>query len=130
MSGVGSGTGTKGQAAETAAELLAAGAVLPPGTSDAGERAVPLTARAYRHPGLEDRVVVRLVTAELGVAEDAAAGFLGLEPAAEPAVVGLGVRQALGFPEWVLVHYPQDGHHALGIVPELERAARQAKTKP
>ncbi|QFR02348.1 DNA-binding protein [Streptomyces phaeolivaceus] len=111
-------------------ELLAAGGVLPPDTEGAGERAVPLTARTYRHPGLEDRVVVRLVAGELGAAEDLAAGYLGLEQDAEPAVVGLGLRQSLGFPEWVLVHHPADGHHALGIVPDLERAARQVKSKP
>ncbi|WP_405651552.1 DNA-binding protein [Streptomyces sp. NBC_00019] len=111
-------------------ELLTAGAVLPPDTEGGGERAVPLTARAYRHPGLDDRVVVRLVAGELGAAEDLAAGFLGLEPDGEPAVVGLGLRQSLGFPEWVLVHHPEDGHHALGVVPDLERAARQAKSRP
>lgn len=111
-------------------EMLAAGAVLPPDTEGAGERAVPLTARTYRHPGLDDRVVVRLVAGELGAAEDLAAGFLGLEQDAEPAVVGLGSRQSLGFPEWVLVHHPGDGHHALGVVPDLERAARQAKSRP
>ncbi|MFF3412254.1 DNA-binding protein [Streptomyces sp. NPDC002742] len=111
-------------------ELLAAGAVLPPDTDDAGERGVPLTARTYRHPGLDDRVVVRLVAGELGAAEDLAAGFLGLEQDAEPAVVGFGPRQSLGFPEWVLVHHPKDGHHALGVVPDLERAARQAKSRP
>ncbi|MEH0432801.1 DNA-binding protein [Streptomyces stelliscabiei] len=111
-------------------DVLAAGGVLPADTEGAGERAVPLTARTYRHPGLEDRVVVRLVAGELGAAEDLAAGFLGLEQDAEPAVVGLGLRQSLGFPEWVLVHHPADGHHALGVVPDLERAARQAKTKP
>lgn len=111
-------------------ELLAAGAVLPPDTEGAGERAVPLTARTYRHPGLDDRVVVRLVAGELGAAEDLAAGFLGLEQDAEPAVVGLGLRQSLGFPEWVLVHHPEDGHHALGVVPDMERAARQAKSRP
>ncbi|MEU7323786.1 DNA-binding protein [Streptomyces griseoviridis] len=111
-------------------EMLTAGAVLPADTEGAGERAVPLTARAYRHPGLDDRVVVRLVAGELGAAEDLAAGFLGLAPDAEPAVVGLGLRQSLGFPEWVLVHHPQDGHHALGVVPDLERAARQVRSKP
>ncbi|MGK5530929.1 DNA-binding protein [Streptomyces sp. URMC 129] len=111
-------------------ELLRAGAVLPPGTRGAGERAVPLTARGYRHPALDGRVVVRLVAEELGAAEDLAAGFLGLEPDGEPAVVGLGTRQALGFPEWVLAHHPEDGQHALAIVPELERVARQAKSKP
>ncbi|QDY81428.1 DNA-binding protein [Streptomyces qinzhouensis] len=111
-------------------DMLAAGAVLPPDTRDAGERAVPLTARGYRHPGLDDRVVVRLVAGELGAAEDLAAGFLGLERDGEPAVVGLGLRRSLGFPEWVLVHHPSDGHHALGVVPDLERAARQVKSRP
>lgn len=113
-----------------AEELLRAGAVLPQDTEGAGERAVPLTARTYRHPGLDDRVVVRLVAAELGAAEDLAAGFLGLVPDREPEVVGLGSRRSLGFPEWVLVHHPEDGHHALAVVPELERTARQAKSKP
>ncbi|MFJ7126083.1 DNA-binding protein [Streptomyces sp. NPDC098101] len=113
------------------AELLAAGAVLPADTEGAGASAVALTARTYRHPVLgEDRVVVRLAAAELGPAEDLAAGFLGLEPHGEPAVVGLGRRRELGFPEWVLVHHPEDGHHALAVVPELDRLARQAKTKP
>ncbi|NML52581.1 DNA-binding protein [Streptomyces sp. R302] len=112
-------------------ELLNAGAVLPVGTEGAGPSAVDVTARAYRHPVLgEERVVVRLTAAELGAAEDLAAGFLGLEPAGEPVVVGLGRRQELGFPEWVLVHHPEDGHHALAVVPELDRLARQAKSKP
>jgi len=114
-----------------ASELLAAGAVLPPGTGDAGDRAVPLTARAYCHPALEDgRVVVRLVSAELGAAEDQVTSFLGLEPHGEPEVVGLGRRASLGFPEWVLAHRPEDGHHALAVMPELERIARRAKTRP
>ncbi|WP_192582565.1 DNA-binding protein [Streptomyces triticiradicis] len=111
-------------------ELLTAGAVLPPDTEDAWESAVPLTARTYRHPGLDDRVVVRLVAGELGAAEDLAAGFLGLEQDTEPVVVGFGPRQSLGFPEWVLVHHPEDGHHALRVVPDLERAGRQVKSRP
>ncbi|MFF7176965.1 DNA-binding protein [Streptomyces sp. NPDC008121] len=105
--------------------------MLPVGTEDAGASAVALTARSYGHPVLgEDRVVIRLAAAELGPAEDLAAGFLGLEPQGEPVVVGLGRRRELGFPEWVLVHHPEDGHHALAVVPELDRLARQAKTKP
>ncbi|MCH0565909.1 MULTISPECIES: DNA-binding protein [unclassified Streptomyces] len=121
---------TTARAALDPEELLAAGAVLPPGTEGAGARAVELTARAYRHPGLADRTVVRLVPGPLGAAEDLAAGFLGMQPYRQPEVVGLGARQALGFPEWVLVHHPQDGHRALDLVPELERAAQRAKTKP
>ncbi|MFE5540042.1 DNA-binding protein [Streptomyces sp. NPDC056519] len=126
-------TGTAGTA-QTAELLLKAGAVLPNGTEGAGPSAVDLTARTYRHPALPDgRVVVRLAAAELGPAEDLAAGFLGLVPdeaEGAPPVVGLGQRQALGFPEWVLVHHPKDGHHALAVVPELDRLARTAKTKP
>ncbi|GAA0937271.1 DNA-binding protein [Actinocorallia libanotica] len=111
-------------------ELLDAGAVLPPGTGGGGDRAVPLAARTYRHPALEGRTVVRLVDAGLSAAEDLAAGFLGLEPEGEPEVVGVGLRATLGFPEWVLAHHPEDGHHALAVVPEMDRITRRAKTKP
>ncbi|GAA0937299.1 DNA-binding protein [Actinocorallia libanotica] len=113
-----------------ASELLAAGAVLPLGSEGAGEQAVPLAARRYRHPALDGRVVVRLAPVELGEGEDQAAGFLGMERLGEPRMVGIGQRAALGFPEWVLAHRPQDGHHALAVVPELERITQRAKTRP
>ncbi|MFI0794522.1 hypothetical protein ACH4OY_17830 [Micromonospora rubida] len=115
---------------DSAASLLAAGAVLPTDTAGAGDRAVPLTARTYRHPALDDRPVVRLVDAALGEGEDIAVGFLGLTPAAEPAVVGLGPRRPLAFPEWVLVHHPADGRHALSVVPELQKLAKQVRSRP
>ncbi|WP_433385574.1 hypothetical protein [Micromonospora sp. KLBMP9576] len=124
-------TGMTTSAGEESAEsLLAAGAVLPTGTAGAGDRAVPLTARTYRHPALDDRPVVRLVDAALGEGEDIAVGFLGLAPAAEPAVVGLGPRRPLAFPEWVLVHHPADGRHALVVVPELQKLAKQVRSRP
>ncbi|MET7705793.1 hypothetical protein [Micromonospora sp. NPDC005413] len=115
---------------ELAESLLAAGAVLPTGTAGVGDRAVPLTARTYRHPALDDRPVVRLVDAALGEGEDMAVGFLGLTPGAEPAVVGLGQRRPLAFPEWVLVHHPTDGRHALAVVPELQKLAKQVRSQP
>ncbi|NBE84180.1 DNA-binding protein [Micromonospora rubida] len=121
-------TTTSGE--HSAASLLAAGAVLPTDTAGAGDRAVPLTARTYRHPALDDRPVVRLVDAALGEGEDIAVGFLGLTPAAEPAVVGLGPRRPLAFPEWVLVHHPADGRHALAVVPELQKLAKQVRSRP
>ncbi|MFG1889203.1 hypothetical protein ACGFIR_15210 [Micromonospora sp. NPDC049051] len=120
-------TTTDGQSAES---LLAAGAVLPSGTAGAGDRAVPLTARTYRHPALDDRPVVRLVDAALGEGEDIALEFLGLTPGAEPVVVGLGPRRPLAFPEWVLVHHPADGRHALAVVPELQKLAKQVRSRP
>ncbi|WP_106400167.1 DNA-binding protein [Actinocorallia populi] len=109
---------------------LPRGAVLPLGTEGAGERLAPLAARGYRHPALAGRVVVRLVPAEQIEGADLAARFLGLEGFGEPETVALGPRTALGFPEWVLAHHPEDGHHALAVVPELERIARRARSKP
>ncbi|MEV7231883.1 hypothetical protein AB0M79_33490 [Polymorphospora sp. NPDC051019] len=121
---------TTGSGEESTDSLLAAGAVLPADTAVAGDRAVPLTARTYRHPALDDRPVVRLVDAALGEGEDIAVGFLGLAPGAEPAVVGLGLRRPLAFPEWVLVHHPADGRHALAVVPELQKLAKQVRSRP
>ncbi|MFG3417591.1 hypothetical protein ACIBTZ_00805 [Micromonospora sp. NPDC049460] len=115
---------------DSAESLLTAGAVLPIDTAGAGDRAVPLTARTYRHPALDDRPVVRLVDAALGEGEDIAVGFLGLAPGAEPAVVGLGPRRPLAFPEWVLVHHAADGRHALAVVPELQKLAKQVRSRP
>ncbi|MEW2134113.1 hypothetical protein [Streptomyces sp. NPDC005435] len=113
----------------TLAALLEAGAVLPPG-STAREDADTLTVRTYTHPALDGRQVVRLVPGTLGEAEDLALEFLGL--AREPAAPNVGQvrRETLGFPAWALVHDPANGHHALALVKDVERLARQAKSRP
>ena len=112
-------------------EIITAGGLIPvvdpapdrPGTD-------VITARSYRHPAMDGRVVVRLVPAALGTAEDLATEFLGLTPAAEPEPVGIGRRHALGFPAWALVHDPGNGRHALAMVKDMERLARLAASKP
>ncbi|GHB15384.1 DNA-binding protein [Streptomyces viridiviolaceus] len=111
-----------------AEELLRAGAVLPPGTTGAGDRAVPMVTQAYRHPGLDGRIVVRLSAAEGNGGPGT--GFLGLEPAGEPVEVGLGQPRALGFPEWVLVRHPSDGHLAMSLVEEMNKVARTVRSRP
>ncbi|MEV5956070.1 hypothetical protein AB0M11_20245 [Streptomyces sp. NPDC051987] len=113
----------------TTAALLDAGAVLPPGTT-AREDADVLTARTYTHPALDGRAVVRLVPGTLGDAEDLALEFLGLAREPEAPEVGQVRRETLGFPAWALVHDPANGHHALALVKDVERLARQAKSKP
>ncbi|WP_327312941.1 hypothetical protein [Streptomyces sp. NBC_01235] len=113
----------------TAAALLDAGAVLPPG-STAREDADSLTVRTYTHPALDDRRVVRLVPGTLGEAEDLALDFLGLSRDAETPEVGQVRRETLGFPAWALVNDPANGHHALALVKDVERLARQAKSRP
>jgi hypothetical protein len=88
-------------------------------------------ARRYAHEVLpDDRVVVRLVPAALGEAEDLAMEFLGFTAAGAATPVGTGVRQALGFPAWALINDPANGRHALAMVKEMERLARVAKAKP
>ncbi|CAL9642767.1 hypothetical protein [Streptomyces sp. enrichment culture] len=113
----------------TAAALLDAGAVLPPGTT-AREDADTLTVRTYTHPALDERRVVRLVPGTLGEAEDLALEFLGLEREPEAPEVGQVRRETLGFPAWALVNDPANGHHALALVKDVERLARQAKSRP
>ncbi|KOX28814.1 hypothetical protein ADK67_11400 [Saccharothrix sp. NRRL B-16348] len=108
--------------------LLAAGAVLP-GTDDVGEDRDTITARHYAHAGLDGRVVVRLVPAVLGRAEDLTCEYLGFDAPARIADVGTGKRSALGFPAWALVHDPANAHHALNLVKDVERLARTAKSK-
>ncbi|BCY07150.1 hypothetical protein [Actinoplanes sp. L3-i22] len=88
-----------------------------------------ITARAYRHPVLDGRTVVRLVGATVGPAEDLTMEFLGFTPAGVTDV-GHGERQALGFPAWALVHDPANGRHALALVKEMAKLARVARGKP
>ncbi|MFJ4468091.1 hypothetical protein ACIP2X_11535 [Streptomyces sp. NPDC089424] len=113
----------------TAAALLDAGAVLPPGTTGR-EDADVLTVRTYTHPALDERQVVRLVPGTLGEAEDLALDFLGLAREPEVREVGQVRRETLGFPAWALVNDPANGHHALALVKDVERLARQAKSRP
>ncbi|WP_329165738.1 hypothetical protein OG709_10390 [Streptomyces sp. NBC_01267] len=105
--------------------LLEAGAVLPAG----GAEGDALTARAYEHPVLEGRTVVRLVPEAIGPAEDLALEYLGFGAAA-PVVVGRVKRRSLGFPAWALVNDPANGHHALAVVKEMERLTRLVTSKP
>ncbi|MDT0397872.1 hypothetical protein [Streptomyces edwardsiae] len=113
----------------TCAALLDAGAVLPPGTTGR-EDADVLTARTYTHPALDERRIVRLVPGTLGEAEDLALDFLGLAREPETREVGQVRRETLGFPAWALVNDPANGHHALALVKDVERLARQAKSRP
>ncbi|MER7964780.1 hypothetical protein [Streptomyces ardesiacus] len=116
-------------ATASASALLEAGALLPPGMS-AREDADTLTVRTYTHAALGERSVVRLVPGTLGEAEDLALDFLGLVRDAETPEVGQVRREALGFPAWALVNDPANGHHALALVKDVERLARQAKSRP
>src|SRR5688500_5314307 len=99
------------------AGLLAAGCILPATTKTPPSEPVELvTARAYRHPALGDRPVVRLVQTVVAPAEDLTLEFLGFGPPAVTKDVGLSRRRALGFPGWALVHDPDNAGFALAVV--------------
>ncbi|MFF0444971.1 hypothetical protein ACFYT4_00870 [Streptomyces sp. NPDC004609] len=98
------------------------------GAGDAA-RGDRLTARAYVHPALDGRTVVRLVPEAIGPAEDLALEYLGFGTG-ESVPVGRVKRQSLGFPAWALVNDPKHGHHALAVVKEMERLTRLVATKP
>ncbi|WP_033400037.1 hypothetical protein [Actinokineospora enzanensis] len=114
--------------ATTDSALLAAGAVLP-GAQAPGDDRDTLVARHYTHPALDDRVVVRLVPAVLGEAEDLSCEYLGFAAPARVEPVGTARREALGFPAWALINDPANGHHALALVKEIERLDRVAKSR-
>ena len=110
--------------------ILDAGGILPGDVLPARDDVDLLTARRYAHPVLgPEHPIVRLVPAGLGAAEDLAMEFLGCAVETQTPV-GVGVRQALGFPAWALVNDPANGRHALAMVKEMERLARVAKSKP
>ncbi|MEV4510438.1 hypothetical protein AB0K00_15905 [Dactylosporangium sp. NPDC049525] len=109
--------------------LLDAGAVRPSGAGLAQDTIDTLTTRAYRHPVLGERTVVRLVPGTLGPAEDLTMEFLGFAAPETVTEVGVVRQQALGFPAWALVHDPANGHHALALVKDIERLVRIAKSR-
>ncbi|MFI1888463.1 hypothetical protein [Streptomyces jumonjinensis] len=148
---IGTGTGTtsaQSTAGGSMDGLLETGGVLPlggysdgaagasgaDGASGAGSRrraeAVDvLTARAYGHQALDGRTVVRLVPESIAPAEDLALEYLGFTGSGS-APVGLVKPRSLGFPAWALVNDPAQGRHALAVVKEMERLARQVSSKP
>jgi hypothetical protein len=109
--------------------LLDAGAVLRDAVDVAKDTIDTLTTRAYRHPVLGERTVVRLVPGTLGQAEDLTMEFLGFTVPETVAEVGVVRQQALGFPAWALVNDPANGHHALALVKDIERLVRVAKSR-
>ncbi len=81
-----------------------------------------LTAAAYTLPG---RTIVRLVPEALTEAEDRTLDTIGAQPVSH-APVGYTTPRAIGFPAWPILSDPDNAHHALHLVGELEWARRRA----
>ncbi|HEY0192523.1 MAG TPA: hypothetical protein VGC42_15495, partial [Kofleriaceae bacterium] len=111
------------------AEVLRPGELAPVG-AEAGAPVDPVVARAYQHPVLPGRVVVRLAAQPVTLADDLEMRMLGFGPGADRGPVAQQRRRPLGFPGWCLVHDPDHARHALEVVGELKQLARLAGTRP
>ncbi|MDO5098835.1 MAG: hypothetical protein Q4D85_08750 [Corynebacterium sp.] len=88
---------------------------------------VPLAAVTYsstitRHP------VVRLVPEPLIAAETIMLGGFGFHEDSHT-TVGYTPARAIGFPAWPILTDPDNAHHALNLVKDVEWARRKAKTE-
>lgn len=115
----------------TTAALLEGGALLDPTTKTPKGAAVDMVSvRAYRHPALGERKVVRLTPEALAPGDDLEMEFLGFDAPVVTKKVAKQRRRALGFPGWALIHDPKHARYALEVVKELKKHARRARTKP
>lgn len=98
-------------------------------TKTATDSSVPLVAASFTHAALSGRAIVQLAPEPLAEAEELALGVTGLEPAGR-VEVGHTRRRAIGFPAWPILNDPENAHHALNLVADLERAGKYAGSKP
>lgn len=92
------------------------------------EQTQHLTAATYTLPG---RTIIRLVPDALVEAEDHTLATIGAQPVSHTPV-GYTTPRAIGFPAWPILSDPDNAHHALHLVGDLEWARRRAgsaKTK-
>jgi hypothetical protein len=90
----------------------------------------PVRARRYLHPALAGRTVVCLAGETVAVAEDRLLAFIGFNPAEVDGPLARTPRRRLGYVEWVLINDPDRAGAALALAPEVERAARLARSRP
>ncbi len=118
-------------ATERLVELLRAGALLAHDPATLSRLpADPVSARAYTHPALGDRVVVRLTSDPVAAGEDLVHRFLGFGEPRVVARVAARARRALGFPAWALVNDPKNARHALDVLGEMRQGIRRARSRP
>ena len=75
---------------------------------------------------INDRLLVRLIPEKLNQAETLTLGSLGVSAGASRPV-GAAASRAVGFPAWPIINDPDNAHHALNLVGDLEWARRNAQ---
>ena len=111
-------------------ERLVAGGIALSGATVKDVATSPLEARAYAHPALPGRTVVRLTPGAIGDATDVEMSVLGFGAPTTKTEVGTTALRALGFPEWCVVNDRKHARFALEVMQEFRKSARKIKSKP
>ncbi len=114
----------------TNAQLRVGGFVLPDVQVSADIPVDIVDARAFVHPGLPGREIVRLTPRALALGEDAAMDTLGFALQNVSTGIAIAQQKSLGFPNWVLVHAPKDAGQALAVARKFRKESRKASAKP
>ena len=107
--------------------MSAVSPILPVGHAD--DSMVPVMAQESISSIIGKRVVVRLVQEPLLEANSFVQKYLGLETR-DSYNVGMALPRAEGFPEWPIIIDPDNAHHALNLVSDVEWARRMVATQP
>jgi hypothetical protein len=114
-----------------AAATIAAGGIVAKGVKlPADERPSMVSARAYPHPAIAGKVIIRIEPDAVADGVDAEMEAFGF---GEPEVTkDLGVvrHRTLGFPAWALVNDPKKAKIALGVTEDLRKAKKMVVSKP
>jgi hypothetical protein len=110
---------------------LGAGGIVALGAKLAeDQRASAVTARAYSHPALDGKVIIRLEPDAVAAGTDAEMAAFGFgEPDASKPLGQVRFR-TLGFPAWALVNEPKKAKAALDVTDEMRKAKRMVQAKP
>ncbi|UJR85121.1 hypothetical protein [Sandaracinus amylolyticus] len=98
--------------------------------ADAGEVGERVDARAYAHPLLPGRVVVRVEPRSLGAAADAEMTLHGFAAPEVTTDVARGATRSVGLVGWAITNDPRNARVAIDLRRELEQAMRRAASKP
>src|SRR5512140_1879906 len=113
------------------AQSLAAGGIVALGAKrPAEERTTAVAARAYPHPALDGKIIVRLEPEAAAEGTDAEMAAFGFGAPKVSAALGTVRYRTLGFPAWGLVNAPKQGKVALGVMEDVRKAKRLVSAKP
>lgn len=113
------------------ASALRAGGIVPTDTAiPKDERASSVSARAFTHPAIAERIVVKLAPDAIAAGVDAELDALGFRSPTVTPPLGIQRYRSLGFPGWALIHDPKRARFALEVTKEFKAAAKRARSKP